>query len=79
MAAKPDGLFMDNYGIGYTRIIKAAREMGVKAHIHHLFFSMSTPKRPECRFGNYRRHGILSINNPMSHGSTSFLRIPRKV
>ena len=39
MAAKPDGLFLDNYGIGYTRIIKAAREMGVKAHIHHLFFS----------------------------------------
>ena len=39
MGANPDGLFIAIFGAGYSRSIKQAREMGLKCHIHHAFWS----------------------------------------
>lgn len=39
MAAKPDGLFIATFGTGWLRTVKQAREMGLKCHIHHSFWS----------------------------------------
>lgn len=41
MAAKPDGLAVATYGVGWSRVIKHAREMGLKCHIHHQYWSLS--------------------------------------
>lgn len=39
MAANPDGLFIAIFGAGWSRSIKQARDMGLKCHIHHAFWS----------------------------------------
>ncbi len=41
LAARPDVLCIQQFGAGYSRIIKQARQMGIKCHIHHGFFSYS--------------------------------------
>jgi len=39
MAAKPDVLGIIIFGAGYARVLKQIHQMGVKAHIHHNFWS----------------------------------------
>ena len=41
LAAKPDGLAIANFGAGYQRILKQAKQLGVKCHIHQQFLSMT--------------------------------------
>lgn len=39
MAAKPDVIGLVVFGAGYARVIKQIRQMGMKSHIHHNFWS----------------------------------------
>lgn len=39
IAVKPDVIGLVVFGAGYARILKQMRQMGVKAHIHHNFWS----------------------------------------
>ena len=39
IAAKPDVIGVVVFGAGYARVLKQIRQMGVKAHIHHNFWS----------------------------------------
>jgi branched-chain amino acid transport system substrate-binding protein len=39
MAANPDGLAIAVFGAGWSRSIKQAKQMGLKCHIHHQFWS----------------------------------------
>lgn len=39
IAAKPDVIGLVVFGAGYARILKQIKQMGVKAHIHHNFWS----------------------------------------
>jgi branched-chain amino acid transport system substrate-binding protein len=39
MVEKPDVFCVNQFGAGWSRVIKQARQMGIKCHIHHLFFS----------------------------------------
>lgn len=39
IASKADGLNVQQFGIGWSRVIKQARDMGFTGHIHHGFFS----------------------------------------
>jgi len=41
LAAKPDGLAIANFGAGYQRILKQAKQFAIKCHIHHQFLSLS--------------------------------------
>jgi branched-chain amino acid transport system substrate-binding protein len=39
MAAKPDVIGVVVFGAGYARVLKQIKQMGMKAHIHHNFWS----------------------------------------
>jgi branched-chain amino acid transport system substrate-binding protein len=39
MAAKPDGLLLAQFGAPWFRSVKQVRDMGLKCHIHHAFWS----------------------------------------
>lgn len=39
IAAKPDVIGLVVFGAGYARVLKQLKQMGVKAHIHHNFWS----------------------------------------
>jgi branched-chain amino acid transport system substrate-binding protein len=39
IAARPDGVNVQQFGMGWQRVIKQLRQMGYKGHIHHGFFS----------------------------------------
>lgn len=39
IAARPDVVGLVVFGAGYARVIKQLRQMGIKAHIHHNFWS----------------------------------------
>lgn len=39
MVKQPDVLFISQFGAGYARIIKQTRQMGLKQHLCHTFFS----------------------------------------
>lgn len=39
LITQPDCLVLQQFGAGYSRIIKQARQMGITSHIHHGFFS----------------------------------------
>jgi branched-chain amino acid transport system substrate-binding protein len=44
MAAQPDGLAIANFGAGWARAIKQARQMGLKCHIHHQFWDLNNAR-----------------------------------
>ena len=44
MAAKPDALAIANFGAGWARAIKQARQMGLQCHIHHQFWDLNNAR-----------------------------------
>jgi branched-chain amino acid transport system substrate-binding protein len=44
MAANPDGLAIANFGAGWARAIKQARQMGLQCHIHHQFYDLNNAR-----------------------------------
>jgi branched-chain amino acid transport system substrate-binding protein len=44
MAANPDGLGIAIFGAGWARVVKQARQMGLKCHIHHQFWDLNNAR-----------------------------------
>lgn len=44
MAANPEALAIANFGAGWARAIKQARQMGLKCHIHHQFWDLNNAR-----------------------------------
>ena len=44
MGANPDGLGIAIFGAGWARVVKQARQMGLKCHIHHQFWDLNNAR-----------------------------------